>query len=945
MIGRENERRLLRNCVDLLRDGSAGRVVLLEGEPGIGKSRLLDELAECAAVASLPFVNGEASAIERSTPYYVWRSMLADALSGTPAANGSALRARLEATLHDRPDLARWLPLLNGILPIDVTDNEFTTAMTGEVRSENTHTLVAALLAAVTARAGGLVLTLEDAHWMDSVSWALARRVCRDVPALLMVIASRPLDPRPPDCEALLQTPQAIVRRLEPLPPQDIVALAAQRLGVEELPTEVAALVQEKAQGNPFFAEELACALRDRGVIRIDARRRAVASGATLSELQFPDTIEGVVRSRLDQLSPSQELLVKLASVIGRVFPLSVLSDIHPPEVDRSRLRDDLQVLERLELVPAQAQSPEPTYSFKHAIIQEVAYDLLLFEQKRELHRKVAAWYEHAYARDLSPHYALLAHHWGAAEVLPKTIVYLERAGDLALAQDANDEARRFFARAVELVEGAPAAPAGGETLAIGADRRAQWDVRLGEAHHRMGLLAESEHHFRAGLLRLDHRVPASAFTLLRSMTAEAVRQIARRVRPWSDSAASPADETSRRLALAHAAYARLAEVAFLHGRSGLVAYGTLRSLNLAESAGASKELAHGYAAVCVACGVVPCHPIARLYERKAMALAGRVPDAETRSDVLLLTGLYAAGVGEFALAEQRVREAMTLFEQFGNFHRWGLCMQLLCRVAWSRGDFPSLAALTDTLEQRGRRREDVLQQIWGLNNRAELALLRGEDPRATLDACRESLTLVARCREVAAEIIARSLIAQAEIRRGDGSAAATAADAALTLIAGTPRPTSFGMLIAYAATAEACLSLWEDPRSGGVANRPARARAACRSLTRFAAIFPIGRPRAALCDARSLAMKGRQRAALSRRKQALAEASRLHMPYESTLALYAIGRQLPDVHPERTDYLSRARAGFSSLGARYDEARAAGALAGPSDQNSTSTPISTVNC
>ena len=110
MIGRENERRLLRNCVDLLRDGSAGRVVLLEGEPGIGKSRLLDELAECAAVASLPFVNGEASAIERSTPYYVWRSMLADALSGTPAANGSALRARLEATLHDRPDRALAAP-------------------------------------------------------------------------------------------------------------------------------------------------------------------------------------------------------------------------------------------------------------------------------------------------------------------------------------------------------------------------------------------------------------------------------------------------------------------------------------------------------------------------------------------------------------------------------------------------------------------------------------------------------------------------------------------------------------------------------------------------------------------------------------------------------------------------------------------------------------------
>ena len=92
---------------------------------------------------------------------------------------------------------------------------------------------------------------------------------------------------------------------------------------------------------------------------------------------------------------------MKLASVIGRVFPISVLSDIYPAEADASRLQDDLDMLDRLGLVHARA--PQSAYSFKHAIIQDVAYDLLLFGQKRELHFKVAQWYERAYTGDLSP--------------------------------------------------------------------------------------------------------------------------------------------------------------------------------------------------------------------------------------------------------------------------------------------------------------------------------------------------------------------------------------------------------------------------------------------------------------------------------------------------------------------------------------------------------------
>lgn len=930
MIGRERELRLVQECLHALEQRQAGGIVFIEGEPGIGKSCLIGELADLATRAHLKVAMGVASAIERSTPYYVWRSVLADVLStGSPVAP-PRLREQVQAELHDDATLARWLPLLNDFLPTAVPENEFTVAMTGEIRAESTHTLVAALLSRVGQRAGGLVLVLEDAHWFDSASWALARRVSRDASSVLLVIGTRPMQPAPPDCVALLQSPHAITVPLEPLTAAEALQLVARRLEVDTLPRPVEALIGEKAQGNPFFAEELAYALRDNHVIRTSGRRCEIAAGADLNALHFPDTVEGVVRSRIDQLSASQQLIVKLASVIGRIFPFDVLSEIYPADADRSRLRDDLAMLERLDMVPVHSREPELTYRFKHVITQDVAYDLLLFGQKRELHREVAEWYERAHGDDLPLYYALLAHHWGSARVTPKTAHYLEKAGDQALNNDANEEAGRFFSQAILLMDGAANREAWDDWLPDAADplRRARWDLRLGEVHHRMGLLTESERHFREALRRLDHGVPDSTPALLRGVTVELVRQASRRLHPPRQRTSVVSDGRAVESTLAHAAYERLAELSFLHGRSGLLVYGTLRSLNLAETEGPSRELAHGYAAVCVACGLVPSHALARLYQRKAVELAERLGDAAAAADVFLTTSLYTAGVGHFALTEQRLREAMILFERFGNFHRWGLCMQALCRVAWSQGDLKQLAELTDALHLCGRRRDDCLQQIWGLNNRAEYTLLKGDDPAIALHACEESLALIAQSNEIAAHVIARGLIAQAEIRRGNGAAALAAAEAALLSISSSSRPTSFGMLTAYAATADAYLSLWEDHTRFGVAALEERALAACRSLNQFARVFPIGQPRAALYQGRYFYLTGHRPKAHKLWTTALAHATRLAMPYEAALVLYEIGRHLPTTDPRREDHLWRARDAFSGLDARYDEAQAGAQLA-----------------
>src|SRR5262249_1465643 len=146
---------------------------------------------------------------------------------------------------------------------------------------------------------------------------------------------------------------------------------------------------------------------------------------------------------------PAQQLVLKSASVIGRVFAFRILRDIHPLETDKPNLGHYLDTLSHLSITQLETPEPDLAYMFKHVITQEVAYNLMLFAQRQQLHRAVAEWYEQVESQDLAPFYPLLAYHWGKAEVASKTIDYLEKAGEQALVSYANQEAINFLSQAI----------------------------------------------------------------------------------------------------------------------------------------------------------------------------------------------------------------------------------------------------------------------------------------------------------------------------------------------------------------------------------------------------------------------------------------------------------------------------------------------------------------
>ena len=153
----------------------------------------------------------------------------------------------------------------------------------------------------------------------------------------------------------------------------------------------------------------------------------------------------------IDRLSPADQLTLKAASVIGRVFAVDILRDVYPDESDRANLAEHLHLLEELDLITRHTPEPALAYNFKDPLTHETAYNLMLFAQRRQLHRAVAESHERAYAADLSPYYPVLAHHWRRAEDMAKAMHYLEKAGEQAQQDGAYEEARKYFSESLTL--------------------------------------------------------------------------------------------------------------------------------------------------------------------------------------------------------------------------------------------------------------------------------------------------------------------------------------------------------------------------------------------------------------------------------------------------------------------------------------------------------------
>jgi class 3 adenylate cyclase/tetratricopeptide (TPR) repeat protein len=485
LVGRRAEVTHLNAALDGLQQGR-GQIVMIEGEAGIGKSRLVEELRHLARQRGLSGMLGRGQSIEQRTPYRAWRDVFTAYFDLAPVSNPTERHEQVRRVVQDvAPEQLERLPLLNDVLLLHFPETPLTRSLDPMLRQQSLVIFLLALLRAW-SRERPLVIVLDDAHWLDSLSWELVGEIARsllllaNVPLVLLLV-SRPLDEQhegirhAPGIRAMEKTSTL---HLDALPSADTVELATRRLGLEPdaLPPPLTEMIQQHAGGNPLFVEELIDVLQEQGSISMEPAtenepgRRCVLHGDVREAIKaLPTHIHGLVLSRFDRLPNDAQIILRVAAVIGQVFGYALLHDVLNTctVMTEPRLQHHLADLVARDFAHPQDDGPELSYRFKHIVVQEVIYQTLLFSWRHELHRTVARWYERTYgdgdaetvqaqvppdsASPLAPYAALLVHHYHCAEEAEHERSYAHLAGLWAANRYANAEAVHYLTRALDL--------------------------------------------------------------------------------------------------------------------------------------------------------------------------------------------------------------------------------------------------------------------------------------------------------------------------------------------------------------------------------------------------------------------------------------------------------------------------------------------------------------
>jgi class 3 adenylate cyclase/predicted ATPase len=453
LVGRDEELEEIRQALADLGDGQGSTVAIL-AEAGLGKSRLIAE-TRALLPANVTWAEGRALSFTAGMSYWLAREIVLSLLNVKPEAAeiAAALRKGLDGQSEIYPFLARLLEL-----PMDA-------AMEERMKFLSSEALRSGILEALRgyvrhrARQEPLVLVWEDLHWCDPSSWEVLEMLVplsNEVP-LLLVCAARLEDGRL--LQLLQENDGSSVRHiihLSPLTRDESGSLIQQLLKIENFPARMRELILNRAEGNPFFVEELLRSLIDAGAIVLEGDRAAATR--EIEAMEIPETLQGVLAARIDRLPSDYKQTLQRASVIGRIFQRRVLAYIYK-EKAHNRLDATLGELQRREFIQSREQQASETsgleegeYIFKHAITHDVAYDSMLFARRKELHRLAAEALEALFPGRLDELSATLGYHYERAEAAERAIFHLGRAAERAKATFANAEAIGFYESAIRQI-------------------------------------------------------------------------------------------------------------------------------------------------------------------------------------------------------------------------------------------------------------------------------------------------------------------------------------------------------------------------------------------------------------------------------------------------------------------------------------------------------------
>jgi len=441
-VGRQKELELLMDCCGRVKRGQ-GQVVGIVGEPGVGKSRLLMQMRSMLTQGEYSYLEGQCLHYGEAMAYLPIVNALRayfDIEEGEPQLLSQKKLKQRISQLDER--LMTMLSPLQELLSLKVEDDEFLKLEPQQKRVRIFEAIWSLIIRESQNRL--VILTVEDLHWIDKASeeflnYLIGRLGGAHVLLLLLY--------RPEFNHSWGSKTYYSQIRVDELTLDTSAEMVQGILKGVKASQDLTKLILYKAAGNPLFMEEFTRTLLERGYI--ERKDGCYVLTVKPSDIQVPETVQGIIAARMDRLEKDLKETMQIASVIGREFPFPILQTVSGM---REKLEAYLLELQALEFIYERSMFPDLEYIFKHALTQQVAYSSLLLKKRKEVHESIGRAIEALYPNRLDEFYEALAFHFKNGTSVDKAILYLTKAAEKSFDRYAVEESHRHFKEAYALL-------------------------------------------------------------------------------------------------------------------------------------------------------------------------------------------------------------------------------------------------------------------------------------------------------------------------------------------------------------------------------------------------------------------------------------------------------------------------------------------------------------